>query len=79
MSGTNPRSHETEDERRAREATEGLPAGLDESGRDEGLEHAAEVQPSGAGADRRHSAPGTSIPGAPRPAAEGEDPSDAED
>jgi hypothetical protein len=60
--------------RKAREASQQLPAGLEDGGRDEALEHPKEVHPSGARADHRHSAPGTSIPGAPRPAAEGEGP-----
>jgi hypothetical protein len=58
----------------AHEVSRRLPAGLEDSGRDEELEHAKEVHPSGTRADHRHSAPGTSIPGAPRPAAEGEGP-----
>jgi hypothetical protein len=52
---------------------EGLPAGLESAGRDEGLEHSPEVQPTGERADRRHSVPGTMIPGGPRPAASGEE------
>jgi hypothetical protein len=55
--------------REAREASAKLPAGLEDSGRDEELVHDREVQPSGARSDRRHSAPGTMIPGAPEPAA----------
>jgi len=58
--------------RRAREVSQRLPAGLEDGGRDEALEHATEVHPSGTRADHRHSAPGTAIPGAPRPAAEGD-------
>lgn len=57
--------------RAAREARQELPAGLEDDGRDEELEHSREVHPSGTRADHRHSAPGTGIPGAPRPAAEG--------
>ena len=64
----------------ARVVSQQLPAGLEDGGRDEGLEHPKEVHPSGARADHRHSAPGTSIPGAPHPAAEGDgpEPNDAE-
>jgi hypothetical protein len=66
--------------RRARAVSQRFPAGLEDGGRDEALEHPKDVQPSGARGDHRHSAPGTSIPGAPRPAAEGESsgPSDSE-
>ena len=60
--------------RRAREVSQGLPAGLEDGWRDEDLEHSRDIQPTGTRADHRHSAPGASIPGAPRPAAEGERP-----
>src|SRR5215211_2057270 len=47
-----------------------LPAGLEDPGRAEELGHGADVHPSGARVDHRHSAPGTMIPGGPHPAAE---------
>src|SRR5204862_2865572 len=57
-------------ERRRRAQVEGgkLPAGLEDSGRDERLVHPPEVQPSGARSDRRQSVPGTMVPGAAAPA-----------
>lgn len=48
--------------RRERESNERLPAGLDDEGRDEGLEHAEEVHSSGLRSDYRPSVPGTGIP-----------------
>ena len=78
MEGPDGDPGEAERVERAREVSQRLPAGLEDSGRDETLEHATEVHPSGTRADHRHSAPGTSIPGAPRPAAEGEDPEPAD-
>jgi hypothetical protein len=54
--------------REARRANEELPAGLEDTGRDEELVHGPDAQPSGARADHRHSVPGTKIPGAPNPA-----------
>ena len=50
-----------------------LPAGLEDSGRAEELEHGADVHPSGAGIGHRHSVPGARIPDAPRPPAEAEE------
>jgi len=49
-------------------ANEELPAGLEDTGRDEELVHGPDAQPSGAHGDHRHSVPGTKIPGAPNPA-----------
>jgi hypothetical protein len=66
-----PDREERERRRRARAEASKLPAGLEDSGRDEELVHDPEVQPSGTRADHRHSAPGTRIPGAPQPAAAG--------
>lgn len=50
-----------------------LPAGLEDSGRAEELEHGDDVHPSGAAVDHRHTVPGATIPGAPRPPAEAEE------
>ena len=54
---------------RQRAVDDRFPAGLEDAGRDEGLEHGDEMQASGARADHRHSVPGTMIPGGPHPAA----------
>ncbi|MGG7380802.1 hypothetical protein ACQ7B2_19330, partial [Escherichia coli] len=54
--------------REARRTNEELPAGLEDTGRDEELVHGPDAQASGARGDHRHSVPGTKIPGAPNPA-----------
>jgi hypothetical protein len=73
MGSPEPHPEREEQERLEREPRpkEGLPAGLESAGRDDELVHSPEVQPTGERADRRHSVPGTMIPGGPRPAAAG--------
>jgi hypothetical protein len=62
---------ESPDQRRQSSAR--LPAGLEQTGRDESLVSGPDAHPTGTRADRRHSVPGTMIPGGPQPAAaEGE-------
>jgi hypothetical protein len=56
--------------RREREANARLPAGLEDSGRDEQLVTGAEAHPSGTPPDHRQGPPGTRIAGAPHAAAE---------
>jgi hypothetical protein len=68
-SESHPEREEQERLEREPRPKEGLPAGLESAGRDDELEHSPEVQPTGERADRRHSVPGTMIPGGPRPAA----------
>lgn len=62
-----------ESEEQRRQSSARLPAALDQTGRDENLVSGPDAHPTGTRADRKHSVPGTRIPGGPQPAAaEGE-------